>query len=384
MTKYYVLPLALFFALSSGCATFGFDAPGDSTATAVEKPDRTDEGSDESEENPATGFVLAGAPVATADFKFESHGETLSGELVFPEASDIARPAVVIVHDSGPLNRDGIMRGAFGVELPVEVAVYRTLAEQLASRGFVVLIYDKRTCLEGAQPWCAYPRSFIEGHADALGSVLKEDLQSAVAALRADSRTSDVVHVIAHGHGADLALAADELGATSLVLASPNTQPLDAMILHQIGRSIEVLQSRIQSESNATTDQMVTQVEALEARKKELTAAFAAIRAGEDTEAAGLPAASWRSLFALHDAATGARAKVPMLVIEPGLDLDVDEDASESAMARWKEDGGEIVRFDELTRALVSVSDEEDPTTLSDQVIATIADFLTQTTIQRD
>ncbi|MEU9464817.1 alpha/beta hydrolase [Streptomyces sp. NPDC048312] len=58
-----------------------------------------------------------------------SGGTRLHGSVIAPAAGDRLRPAVVVVHGSGPGRRDD----------------YRAEADALARRGVAVLIYDKRT-----------------------------------------------------------------------------------------------------------------------------------------------------------------------------------------------------------------------------------------------
>src|SRR3954468_15065612 len=71
----------------------------------------------------------------------------LQGTLTLPARDVGARvPAVVIVHGSGPMSRDGVMRGQIGLGFGFELPVYQRLAAALASHGFAVYRYDKRTC----------------------------------------------------------------------------------------------------------------------------------------------------------------------------------------------------------------------------------------------
>ncbi|MEO5728346.1 MAG: hypothetical protein ABI134_35845, partial [Byssovorax sp.] len=78
----------------------------------------------------------------------------LGGTLTLPARDDGERvPAVVIVHGSGPMSRDGVMRGQIGLGFGFELPVYQRLAAALAARGFAVYRYDKRTC--GAFNDCA-------------------------------------------------------------------------------------------------------------------------------------------------------------------------------------------------------------------------------------
>ncbi|MCC6553671.1 MAG: alpha/beta hydrolase [Polyangiaceae bacterium] len=71
----------------------------------------------------------------------------LEGTLSLPARGEGERvPAAVIVHGSGPMSRDGVMRGQIGLGFGFELPVYRRLAERLTEHGYAVYRYDKRTC----------------------------------------------------------------------------------------------------------------------------------------------------------------------------------------------------------------------------------------------
>lgn len=60
----------------------------------------------------------------------------LGGTLTIPEGAKTPYPAVVLVHGSGPNDRDESLYGN---------KPFRDIAEHLTSRGIAVLRYDKRT-----------------------------------------------------------------------------------------------------------------------------------------------------------------------------------------------------------------------------------------------
>ncbi|WP_235879927.1 alpha/beta hydrolase family protein [Polyangium aurulentum] len=71
----------------------------------------------------------------------------LDGTLTLPARREGERmPVVVIVHGSGPMSRDGLMRGQIGLGFGFELPVYQRLAAALAGHGYAVYRYDKRTC----------------------------------------------------------------------------------------------------------------------------------------------------------------------------------------------------------------------------------------------
>lgn len=88
-------------------------------------------------------------PQVDQSLVFDRGGWRLSGTLTLParHPGDLV-PGVVIVHGSGPLSRDGVMRGQLGLGFGFELPVYRRLADALAKHGYAVYRYDKRTCGE--------------------------------------------------------------------------------------------------------------------------------------------------------------------------------------------------------------------------------------------
>ncbi len=78
---------------------------------------------------------------------FDQDGRRLSGTLTLPVRQAEARvPAIVIVHGSGALSRDGVMRGQLGLGFGFGFPAYARLAAALTAQGYAVLRYDKRTC----------------------------------------------------------------------------------------------------------------------------------------------------------------------------------------------------------------------------------------------
>ncbi len=78
---------------------------------------------------------------------FERGKWHLDGTLTLPARGEGERvPAVVIVHGSGPMSRDGVMQGQIGLGFGFELPVYQRLAAALSRHGYAVYRYDKRTC----------------------------------------------------------------------------------------------------------------------------------------------------------------------------------------------------------------------------------------------
>ena len=192
--------------------------------------------------------------IVSEEITFKSKGVELAGVVDRPKDVGEPLPAVVMLHDSGPMDRRGLFAGSLGLELPVEVPVYEELAENLAQNGYLVLRFDKRTCVDGGPPWCSYPREYIEDHREDLVSALLADAKAAVDHVRKrEDVASTQVYMLGHGQGAELALAlAKDVDAKGLVLLAPSPYPLDEVVLHQTEISRAHLERRRKAEGNTT------------------------------------------------------------------------------------------------------------------------------------
>lgn len=313
--------------------------------------------------------------IANSEFSFESDGVTLKGTLHFPQRDEDDRsrlPGVVIAHDFGPMGRDGIMRHAFGADLPVEVAVYRTIAEQLARHGFVVLLYDKRTCVTGGAIWCTYPRTHLEPYQDRIGEVLLEDLNSAVDALKARPEVDQSrMTVIGHGHGADLALALKTPLWKRVAVGWAPVSPAN-LISHQFDASIKALQSVIAGRNDAETDEMKRQLARLEKDRLLFQEGQQRIHVGETLDdLLGLSSAAWLSLEKVHIAAVEAINDEHAFILG-GKDFDLPADAED----RLRKEGADqnVILLSPMGHLMVNL--EGDSTTVSPDLIDALLTWL--------
>lgn len=140
----------------------------------------------------------------------------LGGTLSLPVGEEQV-PGVVIVHGSGPADRDG----TFGPNKP-----YKELAWGLASRGVAVLRYDKRTNA------CDVDLSDVT-----VDDVTTDDAVTALQRLRAQGRVApDSVFVVGHSLGGALApriAARDRRLAGAVMLAPGPARPMAEAILDQ-------------------------------------------------------------------------------------------------------------------------------------------------------
>ncbi|MFE6163922.1 alpha/beta hydrolase family protein [Streptomyces sp. NPDC056486] len=117
------------------------------------------------------------------------NGTSLAGTLTLPVGPG-PHPAVLLLHGSGPLDRDGN-----SPKLPMNLA--RPVAEALAARGIATLRYDRRG--SGANPGDWRAAGFADNRRDAAAAVR-------ALADRADIR-ADAIGVIGHSEGSLHAIA---------------------------------------------------------------------------------------------------------------------------------------------------------------------------------
>ena len=224
----------------------------------------------------------------------------LPGTLTVP-ASGGPWPGVVLVHGSGPQDRDETV----GANKP-----FRDLAWGLASRGIAVLRYEKRTKQYGAKLAAAVQGITLEEET-------VEDALDAAARLRAtegiDARR---VFVLGHSLGgiAIPRIGKADPGIAGLIVLAGATRPLEDLILDQV----DYLAS-LDSSKNTNVMAQLEQLRADAARIKKLTAADLS----STNLLVGGSARYWLDLRA-HDPAAMAKALTqPILILQGGRDYQV-------------------------------------------------------------
>ena len=179
----------------------------------------------------------------------------LPGTLILPEDAAGPVPAVVLVHGSGPNDRD---------ESVGAVKPFRDMAQALTQRGIAVLRYDKRTYVYGKE--IASSEDFVSF------TVEEETIQDAIAAgnlLRQDSRI-DPQHIYLLGHSLGGMLAprivseSDGLFA-GMILANGSNRSLLEILLRQLTDAAEAVPEAQQESYRAMLAQAASTAEALPA-----------------------------------------------------------------------------------------------------------------------
>ena len=225
----------------------------------------------------------------------------LPGTLSMPNGAG-PFPAVVLVHGSGPNDRDETV----GPNKP-----FRDLAQGLASQGIAVLRYDKRTKVYGEQ--------MAAGAASV--TVKEETVDDAVAAVELLRSTPGVdpqaIFVLGHSLGGYLGprILAAAPDARGLIILAGTSRPLPEVIVDQY----EYLAALQGSPSPDTLAQLDTiREQAARAMSPDLSPATPA-----DQLPLGVPAPYWIDLGTYDPLATVATLDRPVLVLQGGRDYQV-------------------------------------------------------------
>jgi uncharacterized protein len=265
-------------------ATVALDLPGHALAGLFFRPART-EASTAPYANPAQ-FRAQEVSVGKAPF-------ILPGTLTLPVGAG-PFPGVVLVHGSGPMDRD---------ETVLANRPFKDLAEGLASRGVAVLRYDKRTFAHG-------PRL---GRDITVDAEVVLDATYALEALRAHAGVDpQKLFVVGHSLGALLAPEIAERSqpvAGVVLLAPPARPPWDAIVdqMRYLGVPAELL---IATEKSAAEVKQGT----------------------PGAELLGVPVAYWKDLAARDGVGAARRLKLPLLILRGERDYQV----TEADIAIWR------------------------------------------------
>ena len=232
----------------------------------------------------------------------------LPGTLTAP-VDGASLPAVILVHGSGPNDRDETIGGN---------KPFKDLAVGLASRGIAVLRYDKRSRVHGAK-LAALQTLTVDQE-------VVEDVAIAVRTLRAQPRIDPArIFVLGHSLGGMLVpriAATDSTLAGLIVLAGPARPLEDAMVAQT--RYMAAADGTISPDEQSAIDQMTAIANSVRALKPE--------DAASGRLAGGAPASYWLDLRGYDPPVAAKAVKARMLILQGERDYQV----TMEEFARWK------------------------------------------------
>ncbi|MDS0279499.1 alpha/beta fold hydrolase [Halomicroarcula sp. S1AR25-4] len=266
-------------------------------------------------------------------------GKDLPGTLAVPRGTE-SPPGVVLVHGSGPADRDGRV----GSRYPL-----RDIGLGLASHGIATLRYDKRTFVEQLQP----RETTIE-------RVVVDDAVSALDRLRAEGVSP--CGVVGHSLGGMLAprIASEDGNTDAICCLAANARPLSELVLSQIGALVpDDGQTRTLSPIRDTFER----------------AQNGSMR--PDEQLFGAPVTFWKSLRGYDACEAAAALSVPMLFVQGREDRQVRADVE---FEQWRAALGDrrnvtFSLYEGLDHLLTPASDRE-TTQVSEAVLEETADWL--------
>ena len=244
------------------------------------------------------------APEIASDATYVEHDVVVgSGERALPGTLSMPKgdgsfPAVVLVHGSGPQDRDETI----GPNKP-----FLDIARSLAAQGIAVLRYDKRTK--------ARPQDFADGDFG-VDEETTNDAVLAVDALRKmDGIDNKRIFVLGHSQGG---MMTPRIAAVSghvaglILLAAPSRSLLD-IVIEQNRRLAMLNDGTIDEIERSTINTLIEQVR-LTRDSKTPTSSKTVM---------GLSAGYWRSMDAVDPVAEAKQVNLPMLVLQGARDIQV-------------------------------------------------------------
>ncbi|MCX6099296.1 MAG: alpha/beta fold hydrolase [Candidatus Bipolaricaulota bacterium] len=294
--------------------------------------------------------ATSSADVVEREVSFQSGDVTLVGSFTMPPAQSAPSFAVLFVHGSGPVDRDGNAPG-------LQMDAYRQLAHALARSGIASLRYDKR----------GTGSSEGDGRT-ASRSDLLADVRAAWEALRRQPEIGGSIPRIAVGHseGAYLVeeLAADNLDVDGLVLLCGAAKSLADVtrwqvetLLRQQGATDDQISAAMEQEDSYLTFVQTSAgqwsdyaVEALRDAMPWLTEAAAL-----QLKNSALGLAWLREHYNADPAEVLARVACPVLALNGAKDLQVPPSEGELIAAALRKGGNnavDVILLDDLNHVL--------------------------------
>ena len=258
------------------------------------------------------------------ELTFTSGDLSLAGTLRLPDTNEASYPAVVFIHGSGPVDRDGNAVNLETGTVVMALDIYRQLAVAVSDAGFASLRFDKRG-VGGSQ-----------GDATlASRDDLIDDARAAIEALKEQPEIDSArIILIGHSEGSYLApmLAVENADVAGVVLLAGAARALDAITRWQVESLLgqQGIEGAALDAALAQQDQYIAFVKASHGEWADYTIAQLREEIPWLNEAAGAQlkatplALSWlREHYLAVPADTIVQLRVPVLIISGEKDLQV-------------------------------------------------------------
>jgi dienelactone hydrolase len=210
-------------------------------------------------------------------------------------------PAVVLVHGSGPNDRDETILGN---------KPFRDLAWGLSSRGIAVLRYEKRTRVHGTK---------MTGKK--FPTVKEETTDDALAAVSLLRKTTDIdprrIFVLGHSLGGLMAprIGEQDPNIAGLIVMAGNARPLEDLVMEQF--------TYIYSLEGGPTDKQKEELAELKKKVDRVKSADLSSDTPGKELPLGVPGGYWLALRGYHPDQVAAKLSMPMLVLQGERDYQV-------------------------------------------------------------
>ena len=203
---------------------------------------------------------------------------TLGARLVAPEKAK--GPGVVIVPGGSDVSKEGTRKGDGVVVYATPTDTGVVWSEQLASRGAIVLTYDKRTC--GPNDVAACNKN-PQGDLDKEGPVaLAKDVDAACAVVKAAPGFDGRLVLWAHGQAVQVALSSTcAQEARAIVLLSPIPRGIDAVLVAALTDRQKQAEAKAKTSSPEERATLLDQASALKNLAGTRAAGFASMKSGK-------------------------------------------------------------------------------------------------------
>ncbi len=295
---------------------------------------------------------------------FGSEDFPLEGTLLYPEGEG-PFPAVVLVHGSGPNDRDETIMGN---------KPFKDIAEGLASKGIAVLRYDKRTYTHGLK----YSDPEIAAEVTIYEEVI-DDARYAVEFLKEQPNIDpEKLIVVGHSLGANQAprIAEGQTDIAGIAMLGGNVTPLQDLMVYQY----EYLFSLDETADELTKTAQKTQLAQIELGVKMINSDELSLTT-DPSLTLGIPAKYWMDLRDYNPVDVAKNLDIPMIIMQGGRDYQVPP----SEMDLWKEglgDAAEYRIYDSLNHLFIpgegkpSPEEYSVPGKVDNQVIEDLAEWI--------